>query len=356
MQTGNSQSTSAGAAPASASYATPAAPVPALYWSKAGTFGKSPPKALRAHTVTVVGERLFVFGGCDARVCFNDLYLFDADTMYWSHPETRGDPPRPCRAHSATLVGRKLFVFGGGDGPNYFNDLHILDTDTLVWEHAKQHGDVPGPRRAHTTCYFDGHMYLFGGGDGVRALNDVYRLDTRDTGNLQWKQLEPAGEPPIARGYHTATLVGSKLVVFGGSDGHECFSDAHLLDLVTCTWVPLGLNEAIPRLSHTTTLVGSYLFVIGGHDGAKYSNDVLLLNLVTMHWERRRVYGRQPTGRGYHACVLYDSRLFVYGGYDGQAVFDEVWILELSASAYLPQIKNFEITEVSGIDLLPEGS
>jgi hypothetical protein len=108
------------------------APVPALYWSKAVTFGKSPPKALRAHTVTVVGERLFVFGGCDARVCFHDLYIFDADTMYWSRPQTRGDLPRNCRAHSATLVGRQLFVFGGGDGPNYFNHLYLLDTGKLV--------------------------------------------------------------------------------------------------------------------------------------------------------------------------------------------------------------------------------
>jgi hypothetical protein len=92
------------------------------------------------------------------------------------------------------------------------------------------------------------------------------------------------------------------------------------------------------------------LFVIGGHDGAKYSNEVLQLNLVTMTWERRRVQGRPPVGRGYHACVLYDSRIFMYGGYDGQSVFDEVWILELSSSAYLPQIRGFEITQVNSVN------
>jgi N-acetylneuraminic acid mutarotase len=316
-----------------------------MYWSKAQTFGQHPPKPLRAHTMYLVGEGSFyVFGGCDARYCFRDLYIFDADTMYWSNPETTGDVPTPRRAHSCTLVeGRYLYVFGGGDGPNYFNDLHILNTDTLTWTSPKQQGDVPGPRRAHTTCLFNRYLYLFGGGDGSRALNDVYRLDTSDMNTLKWQKLEPEGPIPTSRGYHTSTLVGSKLVVFGGSDGHECFSDCHILDLVSLTWTAVVLDQPVPRLSHTATLVGSYLFIIGGHDGTRYSNEVLLLNLVTMTWETRKIHGKPPSGRGYHTSVLYDSRLFLYGGYDGQNVFDDVWMLELSASAYLPQITSFEI-------------
>jgi hypothetical protein len=52
--------------------------------------------------------------------------------------------------------------------------------------------------------------------------------------DLRWSKLEPQGNPPISRGYHTSNLVGSKLVVYGGSDGHECFSDVHILDLGKC--------------------------------------------------------------------------------------------------------------------------
>lgn len=111
----------------------------------------------------------------------------------------------------------------------------------------------------------------------------------------------------------------------------------------TQTWTNVRIDQPIPRLAHSATLVGSYIFVIGGHDGSRYSNEVLLLNLVTMSWETRKVYGRVPTGRGYHTAVLYDSRLFVYGGFDGNCVFDQIWVLELSASAYLPQITSFDI-------------
>ncbi|RKP13928.1 hypothetical protein BJ684DRAFT_22668 [Piptocephalis cylindrospora] len=304
-----------------------------MFWSRATTYGTRPPKALRAHTINLVGETFFVFGGCDARTCFNELYLFDADTLYWSNPPTYGDIPAPRRAHSATLLDNHIYVFGGGDGPNYFNDLHILDTETLVWTRAHQVGQVPGPRRAHTTCLYNRSIYLFGGGDGARALNAVYRLDTSDLSALAWTKMDVEGTPPHL----------PKLIVYGGSDGHECFSDCHILDLNTRVWSNVALDQVIPRLSHTAILVGSYLFIIGGHDGTQYSSEVLLLNLVTMTWETRKVYGRTPSGRGYHSVLLYDSRIFLHGGYDGQTVFDEMWILELSASAYLPQITGFEV-------------
>ncbi|CAG8606365.1 21548_t:CDS:2 [Rhizophagus irregularis] len=281
------------------------APAPAMYWSKA-----------RTH-----------------------------DTMYWNRARTIGDPPPICRAHSSTLVDKKLFIFGGGDGPTYFNDLFIFDTDVLEWIKPKTSGNIPSPRRAHTSAYYNNHLYIFGGGDGFKALNDVYILNITDLNNLVWQKLEPKGRPPISRGYHTTNLVGSKLVVYGGSDGHECFSDVYVLDLESNTWIQ-AVEKSYPRLSHTATQVGSYLFIVCGHDGSKYTSEVLLLNLVTMEWERRKVYGTPPSGRGYHTTVLYDSRLFVFGGYDGHSVFDDVYVLDLSACAYLPQITNFQLPEL----------
>ncbi|RKO83658.1 hypothetical protein BDK51DRAFT_18663, partial [Blyttiomyces helicus] len=249
----------------------------------------------------------------------------------------------------------------GGDGPNYYSTLYALETDTYTWHKIEVPGASPGPRRAHTSWAYNGNLYVHAGGDGVRALNDVYVLNTRDAAlpfnggagsqpdapPLAWTKLHTSGTPPSPRGYHTSNLIsgGPKLVVYGGSDGHECFSDVHVLDLNTRHWTPITLDRACPRLSHTATQVGSYLFVLGGHDGARYSGEVLLLNLVTMNWETRRCFGGPPRGRGYHAAVLHDSRVFVYGGYDGAEVFGEMWTLDLSACGYLPQITAFEVGE-----------
>ncbi|KAI8597793.1 hypothetical protein EDD21DRAFT_396412 [Dissophora ornata] len=330
------------------------APTPAMHWTQAKVHGQIPPKDLRAQTVNLVGESIYVFGGSDAKSCYNTLYIFDADTMHWSQPKTYGSIPPPCRAHSSTLVdNRRLYVFGGGDGPQYFNELYMLDTGrrpfvkqhkldpyTLTWTNPQTTGARPCRRRAHTTCVYNNHIYVFGGGDGVQALNDTHTLNLA---TMHWAEIQTTGTIPLSRGYHTSNLINSKYIVYGGSDGHECFSDIHVLDLDTRKWTKIEANEPLKRLSHTSTQVGSYLFVVGGHDGSRYSCDVMMLNLMTWNWEPRKVYGIPPAGRGYHASLLYDSRLFMFGGYDGQRVFDDIYILDLSTCAYLPQITDFKV-------------
>ncbi|KAK1830006.1 hypothetical protein QBC39DRAFT_412088 [Podospora conica] len=335
----------------------PAAPSSGMYWSRAPVSG-SAHTALRAHTTTLVGSNVFVFGGCDSRACFNELYVLDADSFYWSTPTVVGDIPVPLRAMTCTAVGKKLVIFGGGDGPAYYNDVYVLDTVNFRWSKPRIVGDrVPSKRRAHTACLYKSGIYVFGGGDGVRALNDIWRLDVGDFAKMSWKLVSgpseergsPDHHPPVAaaapkaRGYHTANMVGSKLIIYGGSDGGECFNDVWVYDVDAHAWKPVAIPVTFRRLSHTATIVGSYLFVIGGHDGNEYSHDVLLLNLVTMSWDRRRVYGLPPSGRGYHGTVLYDSRLLMIGGFDGSEVFGDVWVLELAVHAYYSQISHFTI-------------
>ena len=95
----------------------PPAPSSGMYWSKAPVSGASH-TALRAHTTTLIGSNVYVFGGCDSRTCFNSLYVLDADAFYWSAPQVVGEIPVPLRAMTCTAVGKKLIVIGGGDGPN----------------------------------------------------------------------------------------------------------------------------------------------------------------------------------------------------------------------------------------------
>ncbi|KAJ3137699.1 hypothetical protein HDU90_001649 [Geranomyces variabilis] len=359
----------------------PAGPTAAMHWSRITLKGSGVPPPLRAHTTTVVGSRLFVFAGCDASVCFADLYVLDTETLWWSKPKTTGAAPLPCRAHSASLImNRYLVVFGGGDGPNYYSSLHVLDTVTMTWHIPATSPGSPTPsaRRAHTAFVYNSDLYIYAGGDGVRALSDLYILNTsilsptNPSPVLTWTALPTKGTAPANRGYHTTNLIRNTphVILYGGSDGHECFSSIHILNIATLTWTtppaqpppPQALSDftstdaataasatSPPRLSHTATQIGSYLFIFGGHDGSHYNNTILLLNLVTMSWESRSVAGRAlPAARGYHTAVLCDSRLWLYGGYDGQSLFGDCWVLELGASAYLPQITSFEVGGTSG--------
>ncbi len=51
--------------------------------------------------------------------------------MMWYRPTVKGDAPASRSFHSATLVGSKLYVFGGSNDSQYFNDLFIFDARTL---------------------------------------------------------------------------------------------------------------------------------------------------------------------------------------------------------------------------------
>jgi hypothetical protein len=105
---------------------------------------------------------------------------------------------------------------------------------------------MPLPRRAHTTVLYRSKLYIFGGGNGVKALNDVWCLDTSVTvEKMRWEQVKTSGPRPGPRGYHTANLVANNMIIVGGSDGRECFSDI---------WV-LNLGEFTDLL----TLLGSFL-------------------------------------------------------------------------------------------------
>lgn len=319
------------------------APPPAMYWSKVPVHGTVPKRSFRAHTTSLSDEVLWLFGGCDNKGCFRDLWCFDTETMCWSKPKVTGDIPPARRAHTATMFNKRLFVFAGGDGPNYFNDLYVFDTISLRWSKPEVFGAPPSPRRAHTCNYYEGQLVVFGGGNGIGALNDVHLLDVTDISRLEWKKMECSGKIPIGRGYHTTNLVDGKLIVIGGSDGHMSFNDIHILRLDTKTWYQVKTDEIHNRLGHTATQVGSYLFVFGGHNSKAYTSELLTLNLVNLQWESRKVCGKKPLGRGYHQAWLRDSRLFVHGGFDGKDIFDDLHYLDLAACAYLPQITSFSV-------------
>lgn len=104
---------------------------------------------------------------------------------------------------------------------------------SMMWTKPKILGTPPTRRRAQTAVLYESKILIFGGGNGSQALNDVHALDISDLERMEWEQLSVGGVKPMGRGYHSASIVGDKCLVFGGSDGSECFSDVSILDLGT---------------------------------------------------------------------------------------------------------------------------
>jgi len=225
----------------------------------------------------------------------NDLYLLETRTMHWTKPQTSGLTPSPRRAHSATVVGTSIYIFGGGDGKNPLNDLLVLDTEKLHWS----------------------------------------TITPRD--------------PPQPGGYHTALTYGNSIHIFGGIDMDDVNSCVYgdLSSLVT------GLNQlwtkkkiGKQRCFHTTTLIGSWVLIFGGFDGEDYSNELSFFSLADGEFKNVEVLGCGPCPRGFHSAVFYDSRIFFFGGCaGGQTYFNDIYILHLCSFASLsinktPQVQS----------------
>jgi hypothetical protein len=58
------------------------APTTSMYWSKAPVYGQLPMRGMRAHSVTLVDNVAWLFGGCDDKGCWKDVYCLDTGASY----------------------------------------------------------------------------------------------------------------------------------------------------------------------------------------------------------------------------------------------------------------------------------
>ena len=128
--------------------------------------------------MTVVGLRLFLFGGHSGNKHLRDLHVLDTETMSWAQPDVQGVPPPGLRGHTANLIGHKIFVFGGYDGRGRSKMLFKLNTESLTWDHPPADEHTPTGRQRHTAVLVgSSQLYIVGGFDGFKWLNDLHVLD-----------------------------------------------------------------------------------------------------------------------------------------------------------------------------------
>ena len=98
--------------------------------------------------------------------------------------------------------------------PQCLNDVHVLVT--MNWATIGAKGGRPSPRVSPTLTTVGHKLVMLGGAAHEKALNDVRVFEVE---NQQWTVPTVSGTPPAALVGHSATLVGTELFIFGGSDG-----------------------------------------------------------------------------------------------------------------------------------------
>jgi len=156
-------------------------------------------------------------------------------TVEWTRYEPRGIGPSGRAMATATVVGRKIYVFGGANSTGSrrdttgFCDLYELDIDTMTWAEVESRSTPPQPVYGHTANYIGDNRILIFGGKGFAVTNSihVFHIDT-----LEWKQYAFAGNQLSARWGHTSTLhYGNQLLIFGGRNDTGYWNTFDTIDL-----------------------------------------------------------------------------------------------------------------------------
>ncbi|CAI5721545.1 unnamed protein product [Hyaloperonospora brassicae] len=143
------------------------------------------PGSSSTHSVCVINDRMYIFGGYDGKCRRGQLFSFeieDASSEHidcvWCKVETQGRGPALRYTHSSASIGSQLIVYGGNTGC-LKGDAYVLDVgadeDIPIWKPVKC--DPPlTPRAWHRTVVCNGAMYVFGGNTADGKENNVVRI------------------------------------------------------------------------------------------------------------------------------------------------------------------------------------
>lgn len=219
------------------------------------TTGRQPHPLVGA-TTTIVGDKLYVFGGRRLSrtrpQLTSDLYELDLIKRHWTKIDAKGDPPPPRYFHSVCALGdTKLVCYGGMSPASQHNN-----------QSAAVLQDAPGDAQPEVVVMSDIHIY--------------------DVPTRTWMRVN-CPESPQGRYAHCATILPSS----------AAFSSA----TATLSAIRHNPSSAIPNQGSIGPQLdgegGAEMVVVGGQDSANhYIEQISVFNLRSLKWTATNTLGR----------------------------------------------------------------
>ncbi|PNY22499.1 Protein ral2 [Tolypocladium capitatum] len=212
---------------------------------------------------------------------------------------TTGREPPPLVGATTTILGDKLYVFGGrilsrSRPAPLTADLYELDLIRRHWTKLQTTGEVPPPRYFHSMCPLgDTKMVCYGGMSPapnqaspidqqqpeVTVMSDTYIYDAPTT---QWTYL-PAQDAPQGRYAHCACILPSWA---------SFSSNRAPLSALQHNPSSANLNEGRIGINIDGS-GGAEMVIVGGQDGANnYIEQISVFNLRSLKWTSTQVLGK----------------------------------------------------------------
>ncbi|XP_061075343.1 F-box only protein 42 isoform X1 [Conger conger] len=256
----------------------------------------------------------------------------------------------PYQEHkTAALVCKQWYrLIKGVAHQCYHGFLRAVQEGNIQWESRTY--PYPGTpitqRFSHSACYYDSNqsMYVFGGctqSSCNAAFNDLWRLDLN---SKEWIRPLASGSYPSPKAGATLVMYRDLLVLFGGwtrpspyplHQPERFFDEIHTYSPSKNWWNCIVTTHGPPPMAgHSSSVIGSTMVVFGGSLGARQmSNELWVLDLEQWSWSKPPITGPSPHPRGGQSQIVIDHEtLLILGGCGGpNALLKDAWLLHMGA-------------------------
>lgn len=220
-----------------------------------------------------------------------------------------GKEPRALVGATTTVLGDKLYVFGGRvlsrRHPQLTSDLYELDLVRRHWTRLETSGDIPPPRYFHSMCALgDTKLICYG---GMSPANSVSSQAQGNASQGQANGIDPKPEMIVMSDIHvfdTPTRRWTSIATANTPQGRYAHCAAVLPSSATFTSANAPLSaihhnppSATPNQGSLGVALdgtgGAEMVVVGGQDSANtYIEQISVFNLRSLKWTATSSLGR----------------------------------------------------------------
>ncbi|XP_059475817.1 F-box only protein 42-like [Neocloeon triangulifer] len=201
-------------------------------------------------------------------------------------------------------------------------------------------------RHSHSACCYDNSMYIFGGCTSTSSTyNDLWKLDLT---RRHWVRPLTMGTYPTPKACASMVCYKGKLILYGGwsfpspyplhQEAYTLFNELHEYCIETNRWTAINTVTSPPSVAgHSATIHGSKMVVFGGMrknspSNFERSNRVWVYDFEENDWYHQPTSEVKPKPRFGHTQIkLSETHLLIIGGgRQFPVVFDDVWLLDMS--------------------------
>ncbi|MED6254047.1 hypothetical protein ATANTOWER_013552 [Ataeniobius toweri] len=251
----------------------------------------------------------------------------------------------PCARykHACCSSNGNVYVLGGRDSSclgDFWKYSVVLDE----WTKLNCTGDAaPEELEQHSMVTHKGFLYVFGGMWDSAYTGGRCPLWVFDIANQKWvpcqgKTSSPQTQRPSNRKGHSAVVLGSAMLVYGGfMDIKGSLREFWSLDFNTMAWSPLsgserGSSVPGPRHNHSAVAYQNCMFLFGGLKGLREQKDFWKWNSTNHTWTCLKQGPPRLMG---HAAVTYRDSMLLFGGGESQnSPNNSLWRYSFSSQSW----------------------